>query len=698
MSESTAQRALIATATSGMVLLVLALAWRLRLFAEIDASWWWLLGVAGVAAMLGVIYTQAGRTGWRHPARWLALAGMLGVAAYAGIATMLAYLLLMLCALALTPRPPVSKLALDSALPASQIVIGLAVLVALVGWLLPFPIHTSLGYRVIAIAICVLRYKALLAHCKDMWQGWRGLEQAAGGWLVLVVVVTCVAGLGLWLPSVSYDDNTTHLTLPYQLLQDGYFHLDVSGQVWALAPWGNNILHAIAAMLAGCEARAAVDLLWLLLGVQSAWQLARALGASARVALAAAALFASLPLTGYFTTTMQVDGASAAVLMRFAAVLAVSGRSLPPLLLTVALLALLAGLKASNGVYVLPALGWLAWLAVQQRQWRWLLGLFGLTALLGSSSYVYAAWITGNPVFPLFNASFKSPYFATINFIDQHWMAGVTWRSLWDMTFHSDRYGEHYPGAFGVALLALLPALALEVVRRPASRVIALWFAATGLLLFLQIQYLRYVFPATAILVVIGVLGLARGLPGKFFPVALSVLLVANLALVPATVWYMHDDVWALLVRQGPAARAAIEASRAPERALLRRVLLTSPKACILMTDKRSPFAATAAGHAVTTKKIQDPRVGNTAAWADEDASGKRWQQTLTVLGSSHVMTTQSPSLPLRTALEQRGFTVIDAEGVARVWAAVDPQVRFCRGQLETVRDEARRHFQFGSR
>ena len=91
--------------------------------------------------------------------------------------------------------------------------------------------------------------------------------------------------------------------------------------------------------------------------MQSAWQLARALGASARVALAAAALFASLPLTGYFTTTMQVDGASAAVLMRFAAVLAVSGISLPPLMLTVALLALLAGLKASNGVYVLPALG-----------------------------------------------------------------------------------------------------------------------------------------------------------------------------------------------------------------------------------------------------------------------------------------------------------------------------------------------------
>ena len=694
MRESTVQRALIATATSGTVLLVLALAWRLRLFAEINASWWWLLGVASVAAMLGVIHAQTGHAGWRQPARWLALAGMLGVVAYAGIATVLACLLLLLCALALTPRSSGAKLASN---PASRIVIGLAVLVALVGWLLPFPIHTSIGYRVIAIAICVLRYQSVLAHCKDMWQGWRGLEQAAGGWLVLTVVVTCVAGLGLWLPSVSYDDNTTHLTLPYQLLRDGYFHLDVSGQVWALAPWGNNILHAIAAMLAGSEARAAVDLLWLLLGVQSAWQLARAMGASARVALAAAALFASLPLTGYFTTTMQVDGASAAVLMRFAAVLAGSGRSLPPLLPTAALLALLAGLKASNGVYVLPALGWLAWLAVQQRQWRWLLSMLGLTVLLGGSSYVYAAWVTGSPVFPLFNASFQSPYFATIDFIDQHWMAGVTWRSLWDMTFHSDRYGEHYPGAFGVALLALLPALAIEVVRRPASRVIALWFAATGLLLFLQIQYLRYVFPATAILVVIGVLGLARALLAKLFTVVLSALLVANLALVPTTVWYMHDEVWALLLRQGPAARAGIEASRAPERVVLRRILLASPQACILMTDKRAPFAATAAGHAVTTKKIQDPRVGNTAAWADEDASGQRWQQTFAVLGSSHVMTTLSPSLPLRAALEQRGFAVIDGEGAVRVWAAADPQARICRGQLETVRDEARRHFQFGS-
>ncbi|WP_288969444.1 hypothetical protein [uncultured Thermomonas sp.] len=694
MRESMAQRALIATVTSGAVLLVLALAWRLRLFAEINASWWWLLGVASVTAMLGVTYAQAGHAGWRHPARWLTLAGMLGVVAYAGIATMLACLLLMLCAAALAPRSPGAKQASE---PASRIVIGLAVLVALVGWLLPFPIHTSMGYRGIAVAICVVRYQSVLAHCKDMWQGWRGLEQEAGSWLVLTVVVTCLAGLGLWLPSVSYDDNTTHLTLPYQLLRDGYFHLDVSGQVWALAPWGNNILHAIAAMLAGSEARAAVDLLWLLLGVQGAWQLARAMGASVRVALAAAALFASLPLTGYFTTTMQVDGASAAVLMRFAAMLAVSGRSLPPLLPTAALLALLAGLKASNGVYVLPALGWLAWLAVQQRQWRWLLSMLGLTVLLGGSSYVYAAWVTGSPLFPLFNASFKSPYFATINFIDQHWMAGVTWRSLWDMTFHSDRYGEHYPGAFGIALLALLPALVIEVVRRPASRAIAVWFAATGLLLFLQIQYLRYVFPATAILVVIGVLGLARALPAKLFPVALSALLVANLALVPTTVWYMHDDVWALLLRQGPAARAAIEASRAPERVVLRRILMASPQACILMTDKRAPFAATAAGRAVTTKKIQDPRVGNTAAWADEDASGQRWQQTFAVLGSSHVMTTQSPSLPLRTALQQRGFAVIDAEGAVRVWAAADSQARICRGQLETVRDEARRHFQFGS-
>lgn len=683
----------LAAVVTGMVVLVFVRAVRSGLFAGIDASWWWLLGMATAAGLLGsvVIHKQkrGGMVSWLHPARWLAGAGLLGVAAYAGPAVVSAGLLLLALASALTPRTVPQTLAP----PITHMAIGLAMMVAVVGWLLPFPVHFSWVYRALAVLVCVLRFRTLRDDVRLAWQGWCRLEQEAGTWLLLAVLATCMAGLGLWLPSLGYDDNTTHLILPYQLLRDGYAHFDVSGQVWALAPWCSNVLHAIAALLAGREARAAVGLLWLLAGVHGAWRLASALGAKPQIALAAAALFSSLPLTGYFTTTLQVDGASTALLLQFAALLVASGKHLPPALLTAALLALLAGLKVSNGVFVLPALGWLGWLVLQQRQWRWGLQMGGIAALLAGASYFYATWVTGSPLFPLFNATFQSPYFAPVNFIDQHWLTGVSWRSLWDLTFHTERFGEHFAGACGIALLALLPAWVLEMWRRPSARAVGLWFAASGLMLFLQIQYLRYVFPATAVLVVIGVMGLARVIPEKFFAPLLAALVLVNTALMPTTVWFMHDDVWAQLLRQGPAVRADIEKSRAPERVLLRNILAAQPAACILMTDKRSPFAAMAAGHAVTTKKIHDPRIGATAAWAEEDPSGKRWQQVLTVLGSSHVMTAASPAPALRLALLQRGFQVVDAAGAARVWALPVAADRRCSGQLESVRDEARRHF-----
>ena len=43
-----------------------------------------------------------------------------------------------------------------------------------------------------------------------------------------------------------------------------------------VAPWANNVLHAVAALFAGRESRAAAASLWLLLGIASAWRLARA--------------------------------------------------------------------------------------------------------------------------------------------------------------------------------------------------------------------------------------------------------------------------------------------------------------------------------------------------------------------------------------------------------------------------------------
>src|SRR5690606_36098993 len=79
--------------------------------------------------------------------------------------------------------------------------------------------------------------------------------------------------------------------------------------------------------------------------------------------------------------------------------------------------ALLFGLLcALKPVHAIAAMPLLAWAALRHRgAWRHPLALAGsalLAAAIGGSSYAYAWALTGNPVLPLLNQVFHSPYFA----------------------------------------------------------------------------------------------------------------------------------------------------------------------------------------------------------------------------------------------------------------------------------------------
>lgn len=672
---------------------VIAVAWQRDLFSGTPASFVALIaGIAGVASGIAISARLPALSATR-PATIVAVAAALAFVAYCGPATAFATVLLGLCAMAILPERWIMAGQENEVV---GLVAGLAILACVVGWLLPFPVHDGRAYLVCAALLCAWRRNALRQRIAALWAAWSREEQGTQPWLVFAVVASTIAGLGLWLPTMNYDDNAAHLILPYQLLRDGYYHLDVSTQAWSVAPWANNVLHGTAALLAGSEARAAVNALWLLIGLNGAWRLARVLGASPSGALAAMAVYASLPLTAYFTTTMQVDSASAAVLLQLAALLAASGRSLPPALLVGALMGLLAGLKASNVVYALPAILWLGWLGLRQRRPAWLLQVGCVSILLGSASYVYATYVTGNPLFPLFNKTFASAYFPSTDLLDRRWMAGVTWRSIWDLTFDTGRYGEHYPGAFGIALLALLPALCAEVARHPVSRAVACWFIVSGLLMFGQIQYMRYLFPALAILVVVGAVGLSRLLPRAPFAALLAVLVAANFLLLPTTSWQLRDNPWHQLVLQGASAGAVIEARNVPERAVLRRLLGESPHACIIIANPEAPFGGIAGGRAVVVTDPYDHRMAMAFAWANADPAGARWQEVLASTGASHVVTGAVVPAALAPALAARGFEKIDAESTAVVWASPDPGHRACGGTLGRTRDEAHRRLHPG--
>ncbi len=64
---------------------------------------------------------------------------------------------------------------------------------------------------------------------------------------------------------------------------------------------------------------------------------------------------------------------------------------------------------------------------------------------------------TGNPLFPMFNGMFKSPYFDFSNFQDPYTSRlSFSLRSLFEIVFHTSLHGEVYDGVLGYFLLALL--------------------------------------------------------------------------------------------------------------------------------------------------------------------------------------------------------------------------------------------------
>jgi hypothetical protein len=574
---------------------------------------------------------------------------------------------------------------------AIALMVGMACLMALVGWLLPFPIHHRAAYLAVAMVLVALRWRALRDLLHPAMVDARGVLSAHPAWSILLAGAATIASLGLWMPSLNYDDNAVHLILQSQLLADGYYRLDVQTQSWAVAPWANNVLHAIAALFAGQEARAAVALLWLLLGMSGAWRLARAVGASPQVALAAAAVFAAQPLASYFTTTMQVDGASAAVLLHLAAIAAMPAAVRPGAPLIGLIVGLLLALKTSNLIYLLPLLAWLCLSLPRGTRLRWLGILVACLLPVAGASYTYAWLVTGNPLFPFYNAVFQSPYYPLENFRDLKWMAGVSWRSLWDITFRTDAYGQFFPGAAGLAVLATLPALIADAVGRPQPRWLALWAFAAGAVLFWFMQYLRYLFPALAVLAVLGTVALARFVDRRVFAAAAVTLVLADAMLMPTTSWIAREYHWAQLLREGPGARDDIVRKVIPERALLERAMAREPQACVLMSNPKAPFVGAGRGRAISLHRRYDPELWRARNEAETDPSGGKWRALLARIGASHVIVDPGKEPLLARTLSESGYAIMDRQGALELRGAPSLGPRVCNPALRMQRDQARR-------
>ena len=165
-----------------------------------------------------------------------------------------------------------------------------------------------------------------------------------------------------------------------------------------------------------------------------------------------------------------------------------------------------------------------------------------LLLLLAGSSYTYGWMLAGNPVLPVFNAVFHSPYYPPANFHDEHWNAGFHWNIVWNLVFHTSNYVEGGAGTAGFVLIALGGSLLAALFDRHAAP-LALVALGSFLLPLTQIQYLRYTHQALVLMIpamMCGMPALARGSRHLHWVAGVLVaLVVANLAFVSAADWQL---------------------------------------------------------------------------------------------------------------------------------------------------------------
>lgn len=597
-------------------------------------------------------------TRWRGwtPAMALALAWLLALMAFAGPMPVLAVAVLAATAIGigslLMPGP--------IALP-----LGLAIIAGTLGWSLSLPIHHRAVYVLACLAIVAWRRAAILATVQATWRGFdldaRSAPASARGALLLLGLASTAA----WLPTMQSDDVAYHLGLAAQLQATARYAMDARLQVWALAPWNGDVLQGVAQVLAGCEARGALNALWLLVAAGAMHGLVAALGGDASRRWWAVALMASLPLTMHLATGMQTELVAMAWLPALAWLVLRDGSSDSAWRACVAgalLFGALCGLKPMHGLVALPVLAWAAWRHRAHPPWRALAAAPLLAAITGGASYVHAWLLTGNPLLPLFNSWFRSPFFPLRDFTDPRWDSGLHATLPWDITFDTGRYMEAHVGGFGFVLIAMLGVWLLAL-RDPRTRGLAA-VASIGLVLtLLPLQYARYLQPALVLLLPALVVAYPTIRHGA---VAFWSLCVLNLAFATNANWMLRTGALKRDIAH-PTSDATLFLRYAPERLLAAR--LPQDEALVLVMPGNYGALAEL-GQLGRNVSWYSPAWEAELARVETDASGQAWASLLQRERIGHViLDDRQASAALRAGLAIAGARKADEAADSQRWS-----------------------------
>ncbi len=308
-------------------------------------------------------------------------------------------------------------------------------------------------------------------------------------WWWGVVLLALIGLVGAVAPEIRHDALTTHLPIAREFALH-HAIVDIRQNAGSYFASNGDLLYAIGMVFVPGEA--VPKLLHYSAGVLSVL-ITYDLGVrlwSSRVGILSAGIVAGTPLVWWTSTTAYTDLWTVLFVVGAAAALvAIAPVPTPRRAAVVGLLAgAAAGTKLVSLLMLLPIAAVVAVIAGgttgQRSRWR-AFGAFAFAAGLTGTFWYARAWVlTGNPVFPVLNAVFKSIYWPPENTWFNQGLFGIG-RNPWDLLllpWRVTRYPERFveEGNIGLAYLLLLPFAALAIVRRKIPHWLWATLAAAG--------------------------------------------------------------------------------------------------------------------------------------------------------------------------------------------------------------------------
>lgn len=491
-------------------------------------------------------------------------------------AAMVAGALIALAGGALLPVVAVASLALSACVlgrllfPSASItatdclLVGMVLFGTLLGLMAYFPVGYAGVYGMLFALPLLAGWRHARALVGDVWARRRTGETLAPHELLLgsaVGGVTLLHFLASLMPEVGHDALVTHLFVPARIADQGMWSFDVSLYVWAAMPMFVDWLYSAGFMFAGEAGARLVNFGGLILLAALVYRVALWARSGSTAALWAVLVFVATPLAFTESSSLFIESIWSALIvggtLALLRLLSPAEDAVRNILLAAVLLAGALAAKAVT-LTVLPVLalvvvtGYRRWFSVALLK-PVVAGLV-IFCCIGSVPYITALVMTGNPVFPFFNAFFQSPLYPAENFSPPViFERGLAWDTLYRMTFESGKYLESTPGASGFQwLMLVVPSfLAVLLVRNRRAILLGVIAAVALWLTFEQTAYLRYVFPSVALACAVVAAGLTAfqrtgGWLWRAGVLAASIVVLLNLLHFHAGTYYGKIDFWVI--------------------------------------------------------------------------------------------------------------------------------------------------------